>query len=244
VATLPDLGLSAVNSRESTRAGLLLLGGSPLRIVYVDREAIQILAYPEDPGKVKALDRLILRKIEDILVHPPDSEYASSTAEFVSGRRRYLCRAFSVRPGSDQAFLGTIRGINESSALALLWASLSGSRNLSAEDGPARPEILILLERRSFPMDTSIAERFHLTARERETIQFLVLGLTNKEIAHQMRISPNTVKAFLRAIMIKAGVSTRSGIVGKFSAWCLAQQAQQLTRRIAGSRDRSLSRAS
>jgi DNA-binding CsgD family transcriptional regulator len=30
-----------------------------------------------------------------------------------------------------------------------------------------------------------------------------------------MAISPNTVKAFLRMIMVKMGVSTRSAIVGK-----------------------------
>jgi DNA-binding CsgD family transcriptional regulator len=33
-----------------------------------------------------------------------------------------------------------------------------------------------------------------------------------------MGISPNTVKAFLRLVMVKMGVSTRSGIVGRFVA--------------------------
>jgi DNA-binding CsgD family transcriptional regulator len=40
-------------------------------------------------------------------------------------------------------------------------------------------------------------------------------GLTNKEIGQRMNISPNTVKAFLKLIMMKMGVSTRSGIIGK-----------------------------
>jgi DNA-binding CsgD family transcriptional regulator len=43
----------------------------------------------------------------------------------------------------------------------------------------------------------------------------LLQGLTSKEIAQRMGISPNTVKAFLRLVMVKMGVSTRSGIVGK-----------------------------
>jgi DNA-binding CsgD family transcriptional regulator len=30
-----------------------------------------------------------------------------------------------------------------------------------------------------------------------------------------MQISPNTVKTFVRLIMVKMGVSTRSGLVGK-----------------------------
>ena len=55
----------------------------------------------------------------------------------------------------------------------------------------------------------------HLTPREQETIQLLMEGLTSKEIAERMKISPSTVKAFLRLVMVKMGVSTRSGIVGK-----------------------------
>jgi DNA-binding CsgD family transcriptional regulator len=61
-----------------------------------------------------------------------------------------------------------------------------------------------------------VSERFHLTTREQEVLQYLLEGgLTSKEIALRMGISPNTVKAFLRLIMLKMGVSTRSGIVGK-----------------------------
>jgi DNA-binding CsgD family transcriptional regulator len=59
------------------------------------------------------------------------------------------------------------------------------------------------------------SEKFHITDREQQVLQFLLEGLTSKEIADRMKISPNTVKAFLRLIMMKMGVSTRSGIVGK-----------------------------
>jgi DNA-binding CsgD family transcriptional regulator len=56
---------------------------------------------------------------------------------------------------------------------------------------------------------------YHLTAREQEALLGVTLGLTSKELAVRMRISPNTVKAFLRLIMIKMGVTTRAGIVGE-----------------------------
>ena len=42
-----------------------------------------------------------------------------------------------------------------------------------------------------------------------------MLGLTSKEVAIRMNISPNTVKAFLRLVMGKMGVTTRAGIVAK-----------------------------
>jgi DNA-binding CsgD family transcriptional regulator len=48
-----------------------------------------------------------------------------------------------------------------------------------------------------------------------EVVALLVEGLTSKEIANRMKISSNTVKAFLRLVMVKMGVSTRSGVVGK-----------------------------
>lgn len=57
--------------------------------------------------------------------------------------------------------------------------------------------------------------QYDLTPREQEAVLLLVEGLTSKEIAQRMKISPNTVKAFLRLVMVKMNVSTRSGIVGK-----------------------------
>lgn len=62
---------------------------------------------------------------------------------------------------------------------------------------------------------SQVATYFRLSQRERETIELLVYGLTSKEIAHRMNISPSTVKAFLRMAMVKMGVSTRSGLVGR-----------------------------
>jgi DNA-binding CsgD family transcriptional regulator len=55
--------------------------------------------------------------------------------------------------------------------------------------------------------------KYLLTNREQEVLRGISIGLASKTIADRMDISPNTVKAFLRLIMIKMGVSSRSGIV-------------------------------
>ena len=60
-----------------------------------------------------------------------------------------------------------------------------------------------------------VASQYHLTDREQEVLRGIAIGLTSKETAERMNISPNTVKSFLRIIMIKMGAATRSGIVGK-----------------------------
>jgi len=82
-----------------------------------------------------------------------------------------------------------------------------------------QPAFAVLLERDAACSSVlkEISEQFDLTQRECETIEFLLQGLTSKEIATRMKISPNTVKAFLRLVMVKMKVSTRSGIAGKIA---------------------------
>jgi DNA-binding CsgD family transcriptional regulator len=84
---------------------------------------------------------------------------------------------------------------------------------------PARLSLALLLERKSNGGGTvaEISQRFGLTAREQETMQLLAEGLCSKEIAVRMSISPNTVKAFVHLVMVKMGVSTRTGIIGKMA---------------------------
>lgn len=79
--------------------------------------------------------------------------------------------------------------------------------------------VAIVLDRNSsgITMTSDLIAQFDITPREQETVQLLLQGLTSKEIAKRMLISPNTVKAFLRLVMVKMGVSTRSGIVGRFA---------------------------
>jgi DNA-binding CsgD family transcriptional regulator len=81
----------------------------------------------------------------------------------------------------------------------------------------AASALVLTLERG--PMGLSdfarLASQFRLTPRERQASLLLIEGLTSKEIGERMHISANTVKAFLRLVMIKTGASTRSGIVGK-----------------------------
>ncbi|MGA7170627.1 MAG: LuxR C-terminal-related transcriptional regulator, partial [Candidatus Sulfotelmatobacter sp.] len=79
--------------------------------------------------------------------------------------------------------------------------------------------VAIVLDRNSsgITMTSDLIAQFDITPREQETVQLLLQGLTSKEIAERMHISPNTVKAFLRLVMVKMGVSTRSGIVGMFA---------------------------
>lgn len=80
-----------------------------------------------------------------------------------------------------------------------------------------KPAIAILLERNKKPgIDLSnLSKRFRLTQREVETVEHLVHGCNTQQIAERMSISPNTVKAFLRSIMMKMAADSRAGIIAK-----------------------------
>lgn len=60
-----------------------------------------------------------------------------------------------------------------------------------------------------------LASEYHLTDREQEVLRGIALGFSTKEVATRMEISPNTVKSFVRLIMIKLGVTTRTGVILK-----------------------------
>jgi DNA-binding CsgD family transcriptional regulator len=111
---------------------------------------------------------------------------APGVTDFKSGNRHYLCRAFLLQP--------------------------NGQGNHSG-----RPSLALLLERSNLGFLTlpNVTEQFRLTGREHETVECLLLGLTSKEMANRMSISPNTVKTFVRQVMTKMGVSSRLGIIGK-----------------------------
>lgn len=76
---------------------------------------------------------------------------------------------------------------------------------------------LLVIDRAGAPLaeENFVVERYSLTHRETELLRYLMTGLTNKEIGERMQISPNTVKAFLKLMMTKMGVSTRAAVVGR-----------------------------
>ena len=165
-------------------AGFLLLDSS-LRPIYANQDAVGILCYPAAPKPSKAVMQTINKRINFLLRGHLPSLGSPSLVEFLSGKRRYLLRAF---------FLD------------------------SHVKNPLQPAYALLIERGHHVLLelAHISNKYNLTNREIETMRLLLGGLTSKEIASHMKISPNTVKVFLRQIMLKMGVTTRAGIIGKF----------------------------
>ncbi len=161
-----------------------LLADSSLQPLYANPQAVQILAYPGKVEKISSQESFLSAKMRSIIPDGGLTKDAVLTREVVSGKRRYMCRVFSVSTFAHNS---------------------------------SQPSVAVLFERPSLSLVhiSRITAQCHLTPRELQTVELLVQGLSDQEIADRMRISPNTVKAFLRLVMNRMGVSTRSGIVGK-----------------------------
>lgn len=166
--------------------GLILIDKA-LNVVAANREAIQILTFPERNDKVVDLKTWLTRRVHSSLLSDGGSSFSGFFREFRSAKRLYQCRCFSLN------------------------ASFGNS------NADSRPALLFMLERKPDTRTAvaALSRRFSLTVREAQTVGLLVDGLTSKEIAARMKISPNTVKGFIRLIMVKMNVFTRSGIIGK-----------------------------
>jgi DNA-binding CsgD family transcriptional regulator len=159
-----------------------------LNLVACNADAINILSFPKDPERISDLKRWLTNRIRSCLVNRESSVPASFVSEFQSARRMHLCRTFPLTTG----------------------IGFTDPHNM----------LVLMLERRSREQFTmaEISKRFGLTPREQETARLLGEGLTSKEIATRMNISPNTVNSFVRLMMVKMNVSSRSAIIGKIVA--------------------------
>ena len=180
-----------MNSGEMKPSVGVLLLDAQLRLIRHTAEAATILAYPRTARESVPLDAVLPATRSQLTSH---SRVASGASlEFTSGRRRYGCRAYVLDTCSHAS---------------------------GAPGDHHQPKIVVILERvfRHPPDVTRWSEVFQLTSRECETVRYLLKGLSTREIAGKMSISPSTVKSFLKLVMVKVGAATRTGIIAKVHA--------------------------
>jgi DNA-binding CsgD family transcriptional regulator len=164
-----------------------LLLDAGLNLIASNDTALQILSFASEADRIKQPKPSLAERTRTLFLDHRHQSGMIFVKELTSGKRRYVCKSFQV--------------------------ACNGNDSL-------RPAFGVLLERATASNRNALAEpltQFGLTQRECETVEFLLQGLTSKEIATRMNISPNTVKAFLRLVMMKMKVSTRSGVAGKIA---------------------------
>lgn len=169
--------LARIALSGDSRFGLLLIDSNG-QLIISNREAANILAYPDSDPDFESLSRLLHEKLNtEKLVRSDDGLI------FLSGRRHYICHLSEL----DMGFGAThrVRAV------------------IMTRGKPVQVE------------QTRLLDEYSMTPRECETVNWLLRGMTGKEIAAKMDISPHTVKVFIRQIMVKMNVSSRVGIVAK-----------------------------
>jgi DNA-binding CsgD family transcriptional regulator len=163
----------------------VLLLDLSLKVVAFDEGAVAILRQPDKLGKYPDVGDCIPREVTELVLK-----------QGAAGERTSAVTYFKIRETRYAC-----RGF---------W--------MEPDNGWSQQPIVALhIERNPSMTETlqQISEEYHLTSREHEALSGVLAGLSSKELAGEMRISPNTVKAFLRLIMIKMGVSTRVELFAK-----------------------------
>jgi DNA-binding NarL/FixJ family response regulator len=146
------------------------------------------------------------------------AESGNSFALVVIGARQAEWVSAGLRAGVVKATLA--RTASGSEIIAALEAVAAGLAAFDAETLSAlllpqirNPDDPRLAEAPNEPLPPVERELDALTTREREVLEMLAEGLSNKEIAWRMKISDHTVKFHVASIFAKLDVSTRTEAV-------------------------------
>ena len=118
---------------------------------------------------------------------PVQADVVEFVREGVSG--------FIVKDATFDDFVGTIRSV--AAGASVLPPSLTGS--LFSQ----------IIEKVAREGKVSLIESVRMTKREREVIELIAEGLSNKEIAQQLNIATYTVKSHVHNILEKLALHTR-----------------------------------
>ncbi|MBI4332482.1 MAG: LuxR family transcriptional regulator [Chloroflexi bacterium] len=113
--------------------------------------------------------------------------------------------AFSVAPGRSGRWI----------RLHASWLEPEGRRKIVVVVEPARPAELAGV----------LARAYGLTGREREVTMWIARGLSSKEMASELGITPMTVNDHIKAVFSKVGVQSRQQLVATlFFDHCLPRR--------------------
>ncbi|CAN5258128.1 two-component system response regulator MnoR [soil metagenome] len=171
------------------RAGLSSLLAQVGSIDVVEREAAEVALWDAGLDGDKALTRFAEIRALDLPVVAVVSDHAHVAPALAAGARGVVLRD-QVGPGIQAALAAVRSGLTVvDTALA---HTLVPPTPVRTSNGKGRGE---------------------LTDRERQVVQLLSEGLSNKLIADRLGISDHTAKFHVNGVMIKLGASTRTEAV-------------------------------
>lgn len=201
----PDF--SAAETRRVASLGRILTEG--LRIG-VALGSVTVDCAPNGPGMLIVDDEL------NILTITPNAERwleeladggpgLPDAVRSVTGYVRQLHDAF---PPDNRMPRARVRGTSGR------WLTIYASRARQTGPGPANT-VVIIQEARPSEIAPLIVRAYGLSPREARVTSLILQGLSTKEIAAEVHLSPYTVQDHLKVIFAKAGVRSRRELVAR-----------------------------
>jgi two-component system, NarL family, nitrate/nitrite response regulator NarL len=179
------------------------------------------------------LTRPYAEKVSGIVTIPGVGRVIVMTADFIEDEEVALLRCGvqgCCRRGIDPDSLGQVLSVTESgvwvtrSLLPRLVTELRRHAQQAAASAPVAVPQKALVEAPRIPPEKLAA----LTPRERDIVNLLADGATNKQVAEELAITERTVKGHLSNVFMKLGVSDRLKLVLFLNG---GQQPQQIQRK-------------
>jgi DNA-binding NarL/FixJ family response regulator len=197
-SSLARAGLERLLDQHGVRvvAEVSNAGDLPAKIAESDPEVI-ILRLDAPPREIRWQELMALGVPVVLLVESVDSIHLSA----------------AVANGVQAILVGDVTGAELAAAVASAAAGLLALSSDLAD--LVRQDLLVHStgDAENFTPDLAPMESVspeHLTLREREVLEMMSEGLSNKEIAAQLNISAHTVKFHISSILGKLGASSRT----------------------------------
>jgi DNA-binding CsgD family transcriptional regulator len=190
------------------RTGSLLPGGRPGPLEAQSSEPEVGMALSDFSFRLIALDDRAESIFRAIRMAKGDRAACAEASDQIP--RRIADRLRRLRPSRlDSAEIQFRAGSGRYRARVFVAKPRSGLLN--------HPCLLLHVEEDACKRKALLGSRlkYNLSTRESEALSGIAMGLTSKEIAVRMNISPGTVDKFLRMVMIKTGARNRAGILAK-----------------------------
>jgi DNA-binding CsgD family transcriptional regulator len=192
-----------------------LVSLAPLDEAFDDALGVVVL---DEHGEVESVSPAAARWVEELVEEPGGTATDSRVIHAVAARVREAGGSLEIPelPARARAFTRSGR-----------WLLLHGTR-LSGGDGRTA---VIIQPAPSHEIASLIVQAYGLSDRERQVTELCAQGLSTKEIAAALQISPYTVQDHLKAIFEKTGARSRAELVGKIFLDHYVPQFREITNR-------------
>jgi DNA-binding CsgD family transcriptional regulator len=157
-------------------------------------------------GRIEMITPEAQAWLEELQLHPEGDAYAPPLPVIIMAAAAHARRVASGEVSSSLYLRARTRTGQ--------WVTLHAS-SLYDDGHPTGRVAVMIAPSRSNELMAVLVEAFAFTPREREVLELLIRGYTTKRIARQLGLSVHTVRDYVKIILDKVNVRSRSELVAR-----------------------------